>query len=463
MPRVGGIGWRRAAMAAAALPFAAMTVAGVPVARAQDASGTPPKTVSRIATADATALRIVPTIGALDVGIDVGSSSSKLENRLAQAQSATVNAGLLPILFTAGECPALEPLAAAGGAIAPTRAENREGDQRAANDHSLPTGSLVTASREEAEASTDPLAAVALTQTGAVLPGVVSVHGAVARASSEELDDGTYRARAAVDASLQLAGAIDLGGLTWTAEHVADGETGAGHADFTVGSASVAGVALPVDDTASLGRVLNQVLGAVGITLEFPARSSGPDVEGRSTVGPLRLTFKAPTGTNMLLGTLLDPLGSSVMPVADLLRQVSCALGPALLGSDIVLTIARGNGSVALEIGGATAAAGTRTFDNAFGDGSAAAAVNGAPALRPSGAPPAALGVVPLAPTSHDQLVLGAAPMTATRCATTHPFGRPGCGDGKGVLAGLLGLATIGGLAVLDVRHQRRTGQTDTG
>jgi len=315
----------------------------------------------------------------------------------------------------------------------------------------------------------------------------VSVSGMHSKAWSGVVN-GVDEAGASSDiASISLGGgAVVLDGLDWTSVSPTNGG-GQQSGSFTIGKAVIDGTSIPTTDLSTLSTAVNQVLGTLGLLVNFPL----PTVEeGIEFVNPLQIEV-VPNSTR---DSVEDPVivaadptyyqiangaengfSSDSSPYNNLgqaeSNQAGEQIAAALCQSDTPITVADvaiasldGGGYFSVELGGANSSDGAlaaNPYLNALGLGSFGSLSPGSSTLTAgtlgspgtagslSGATPAGLGAKSSVPS--EQL-----PAQAARARLTgFSAGGPLLGAGLGALALLAGL--IEGDRRLMRRAQRAT------
>jgi hypothetical protein len=341
--------------------------------------------------------------------------------------------------------------------------DNRKGDTAASTDEIPVAGAAFGGGRESARATTQPLAG-AVSTTAASFGPVVSVRGGRAEAVTEVIDGAARQAHATVEASVEIAGFVDLTGMHWDALHRTGSEPRA-EAVFDIGTAKLLGVPVPIESLDDLQILLNEALAPSGIALRLPRVERFTEPSDLVRITPLRIVLKDSPLGKTALGPVLDLTREQRGQLFDELTAQICDAAGALLVGDIGVSIVGGTGFLAVEIGGAEATSGELVLENPFGNPIAPpSGAGGAPAppgvapSRPSAAPtPVGPPASPVAQPSTPAASVG--PLEEL-CETIHPFRSPSCSEGAMAPLGLLGLVATAGVAGLDWRHQRRRTST---
>ena len=400
-------------------------------------------------TASATAIvtRFTPGVGSLPTGLFGGVALTDVTNGIAQAQSETLDLGLIGALLTALDLVPGEELPT------PLRVDNRGGDASDAADEYPLAGSTLGGGRKEVQATVVPSASATSTLVTA-FGDVVRVEAGRSESVSEVVPGRARQARAAVTVDLELAGLVRLSGLRWEAVH-RTGESPRADGTFGLRAVEVGGIPLPLDDLAVVEQAVNTALAPVGITVRLPTVERFTEPVDLVRVTSLQVQLKD------------TPLGRSVLgPVLNATRedreqlfvQLSELYGPAaaaLLAADVATAIVSGSGFLSVEVGGVEASSAPVVLRDPFGAPSAAP--EGSIGPGPLSVPPLpATGAAPaFAPTASPSAP--AAPQaTEERCRSVHALRPLGCSDGALAPLGLAGLGAAVVVAGVDLRRQRR-------
>jgi hypothetical protein len=413
-----------------------------------------------VAHATAVVSRVAPGVGSLALALASGIAVSELKNTLAQAQAQSLDLGLIGTTLTAEGC--------TGGAAAvtpdqlpqPTRVDNRQGDAQATTDEAPVADSALGFGREFAKASKTPMAAEAVATSAASFGPVVNLSGGRADARTEVIDGAARQAHATVEATLSIAGVVELSGMRWDAVHRTGADPHAS-ASFDPGTAKVLGLPVPVDSLVTLETLLNQALAPSGITVTFPKVERFKEPADLVRITPMRIVLKDSPAGKTALGPGLDLTRAQRGQLFDTIAGSFCQAAGALLVGDIGVSIASGSGFLAMEIGGAEAQSGDLVLENPFGS-LIAPSTTGAPVLgtpltggtAPAVATPAAGPSAPVG-AAAPQRTASIGPLRSI-CETIHPRHSPDCSRGALLPLGVAGLLATAGVAALDWRHQRR-------
>jgi hypothetical protein len=411
------------------------------------------------ATAVAQIIRVAPGVGSLQLATTMGTTISKVTNSLSQAQAQSIDAGLIGTALTAEQCDGSPGALKPEDLPAPTQADNRQGDATASSDEIPIGGSTLGGGREVAQADSVPSAHATVTNVAGTLGPVVDVSGGQSDAISRVIAGEAREAEATVSANINIAGIVQLRDARWRAVH-RTGSDPATVGTFSVANASVGDVPLPIEQLTTLQDVINSVLAASGITVEFPRVEHITAPNDFVRVTPLRVTLKDTPVGKAVLGPVLNLTRVQREQMFDQVVSVLCSLAGALLVGDIGVSVASGTGFMIVEIGGAEASSADLVLSNPFGADSPFALPGVEDGVPLSPALPATAGR-PAVPGTPGSGVLGSTDIASTGplqrlCETLHPSKGPGCTEGMGVPIGIAGLALTSGIAFLDWRRQRR-------
>jgi hypothetical protein len=428
------------------------------------------------ATATAQAFAVAPRTGGFAYTITGGGSVADFRGSLAQAKSQSVDFGLIGTSLTTQQCDGSDPTINGDQLPQPLIAESDKGDVHKSTDTAgtAQHGLLAVGGHLTVSAQTKPASSAGFDGTALTIPGVLEATG-LSSSAAAELVPGTARlaqAGAHVGRLALAGGAVVLTDVHWTAAQRSGTHASMSHA-FSIGQVLVGGKSLPTSSDA-LGSTLasvNKALATTGLHVTVPAahRISG----GGIAVPPLSIGIDEST----LGGAVLNPVLTKAGPVKDkavnALLGMSCKFGTPLTVADIVLSAIDGTGALDLQFGGVTAGSEGISYADPFGVPSQpgrpvsttgpAPTGHGAPAAQQAttgSLPAAAGGSSPAAPAPQ---VAGAAAQTSS-CASTSPANWPSCSNGAALAAGLIGLATVGGVAGADwlvTRRRRRLPELD--
>ena len=397
------------------------------------------------AAASAIVARFTPGVGSLPTGLFGGVALTNVTNSIAQAQAETLDFGLIGALLVA------LGLVSSDDLPGPLTVDNRKGDASAEHVEYPIAGTTLGGGRKEVHATLVP-GANAISTLASSYGDVVKVEGGRAEASSEILRGSARQAEASVSVDLDIAGVVRLSGVRWKALH----RTGAGaraDASFGIEEATVGGVPLPLDSLQVAEGVINAVLAPLGISLQLPKVERQTEPTDLVRVTSLRVLLKDSPAGKAALGPILNLSREQREQLYDDLSAVYGPAGATLLAADVAASIVGGTGFLSIEVGGAEATSGPLPDENPFGDsgGTGSPASGPSPTLPPLPAAPAG------APGGNP--VAGSPPVAGRlswSCESVHARRPLGCSDGLLVPVGIAGVAAAAGVAVLDLRHQRR-------
>jgi hypothetical protein len=407
-------------------------------------------------TAKATAVvaRIAPGVGALELGISAGVAVSEVKNTIGQAQSETLDLGLIGSTLTGEGCDGGDPTISPENLPQSTRVDSRGGDISITEDEFPLAGSTIGGGRKQVSAVTKP-AASAITTVAATISQLLTLDGGRAEATTEVIPGEARVAHASVGVNLTIAGLVNLSGLRWDAVH-RTGSNPEATATFDIGTASLLGVPIPLDALQATEDAVNLVLRATGVSISFPRVERFTEPADLVRITPLRIVLKdSPLGAE-LLGPVLNLSREQREKLFDDLSAAYCKAAGYLLIGDIAVSVASGTGFLAVEIGGAEATTGELVLEDPFGDDEAPP-VSLAPAAPVSGGPVVAPRVpsVALPEAAPPRPVVDVGPLEE-RCQSAHPKRDLACSEGALMALGLAGLGATVAVGALDYARQRR-------
>jgi hypothetical protein len=449
---------RRTLLAAAASTIVAVT------AYTTSGTATGQETGFSNGTAKATALvaRVAPGVGSLQLALGAGSAVAEVRNGLAQSQSQAFDLGLIGTTLTAEGCDGGDGVLTADQLPKPLRIDNREGNATATEDEAPVGGAQLGVGRKEVSAGDEPGSHATTTFAAMDLSPILKVGGGRADAVTRIVDGNAREAIATSTMSLDIAGVLQLNGLSWRAFHRTGAEPKA-EGTFDIGSA--------MDQRSPLGPTelepgegpLNEALAPLGLSISLPKVVHIEKPADVIRVTPLRIQFKDSPAGATLLGPLLEATREQRGELVNQLSSQLCQLAGALFVGDVGLTILAGAGFLTIDIGGVEATSADVTFENPFGEFVSNVTGGNVP-LPASGAPlPSVTGGLPTTPVADTGGVdtSGATPAVQTgpierACESVNPVDWPPCSHGAALPLGLLGLGVTAGVAGLDVLFQRR-------
>lgn len=455
-------------IAVAAGSLALLVVTLTPASPASGAAGPARQAESPVFTgigkASAGVLNLAPRAGKVSIGFTSGIAVAQFRNSLSEAQAQTVDLGILgTAIYGESTCPSSLPDIDAGESPrvdTPTRVDSAEGDAHALENRGELGIPGFGAGRQEAEALATPYATAKSTPLGFSIPGVIEFGAGTAIAQSGVVDGDTRESRAFSEVSVTLAGTVKLSGLRWEANHRTGGrEERSGR--FDLGHLEVAGQQLPLpSDSNGAEDVINAALTFTGLRVSLPRVEKLSEPTDLVRVTPLKIEVIDSELLRLVVGAILNQSREAREEVFGTLSE-DCQVASALLIADLGLLIAGGNGSVAIELGGADASTAPLVLTNPFGS---VAPLPPAPAPPPVAAPtpapapsPPVIAPTPVAEPANTPVAAPLPVSYESECQSTHGFEWPACSGGTlapVAVAGLIGSAVMG---ALDWRRMRRS------
>jgi len=416
------------------------------------------------AKAIATLGTVAPGVGNLALGMTTGTAVTQVTNSLAQATSQAADLGLIGSSITAEGCRGSQTLRP-DDLPQPLSVDNREGDAEAKAAEGGGDGAPSLGDKSVAAVDEPPTARARTSGLRLELPGLGEVGGGEAEALTQVLPGVGREAIATVQASLRLAGTIELSGLRWQARHRTGAEPAA-EGGFSIGQAAVGGAPLPTNDLQAVEDAVNTALEPVGLTVRLPKVERLREPNDLVRVTPLLIELRDSPAGGAVLGPVLDATREQRNQAFDDLVAVACELASALLVGDVAISVVGGTGFLTIGIGGVEASSGDLVVGNPFGVAPplapAAPVVGGSPAAAPTapGRTPAGGAIVPPGPPGATATAARRAASSGPveeLCESVHPRGTR-CSEGAAATVGLLGLLATAGVAGADVLRQRRRG-----
>jgi hypothetical protein len=451
--------------------------------------------------------------GADLLGLNIGEAGGQYQDTSAQGSSATVDFGLADIVTSATVCGVHTPNPLPPAVVADTDQSNGQPVSK-----STSGGAGLAGGAESASAAPNSDGRGDGSGLSFDFPGLVRVSGGAVH--TEARMDPVHEVRT-VTSEVDVArvillsglpgGGIELGGLRWFLQTVVSGpdnrsETRSVTSSFTMSSAKVLGLSLPVTKPDQAQRLLvtvNSLAAPLGVQLRLPK------VVPYGLAGLEYTPLTVAIGGKTLYGPIAAPLlgGATITKIEKALRPgifdaTNCnelfgalkpipSLNAAWNGVGIVAPIAisvvavalDGQGELDLNIGDVTnnvddtyyPAPSSRSANHGGGPGTAGpgggASGGGGGATGGSGATGGAGGLAMAGAASPPSLASSPSGKTTwanvggggrARCETTSPVGWPGCWKGQGrAAAGALGLLTLGLLVADEVYRRRRLAATE--
>jgi hypothetical protein len=447
--RRGPSGYRRTALVGVA--SSALLIAGLGSATGQE---TDAPFSNGTAKATAVVARVAPGVGALELGISAGVAVSEIKNTIGQAQSETLDLGLIGSTLTGEGCDGSDPTISPENLPQSTRVDSRGGDVSITEDEFALGGSTIGGGRKQVSALTRPAASAATTVV-ATLGELLTLDGGRADAVTEVIPGEARFAHASVGVDLNIGGFLKLSGLRWDAVH-RTGTNPEATASFDIGTASLLGIPIPLDALEATEGIVNQILAASGVQITFPKVERFTEPADVIRITPLRIVLSDTPIGKAVLGPVLNLSRAQREQLFDDLAAAYCDFAGYLLIGDIAVSVASGTGFLAVELGGAEATTGELVLEDPFGDDEAPP-VSLAPAIPVSGGPVVAPRVpsVALPPTAPPTPVADIGPLEE-HCESAHTKRSLGCSEGALMALGLAGLGATVAVGALDYRHQRR-------
>jgi hypothetical protein len=400
--------------------------------------------------ATAVAIRVAPSVGSLQLGLAAGVSVAEYKNDFAQAESQPLDLGLIGGILTAPSSCTGRAIIPADSLPKPTRVDNRQGNTELIEDSYPVAGNALGVAHKEARATTAPWAQAVSDPILSILEPILKLEGVRSKASTGIVNGNTRESIATVQTSLNLAG-IQLNALSWEAIHRTGAENSA-TATFDIGTASLAGIPVPLEALGDLESVINNLLGQTGLRVTFPKLERFTEPADIVRMTPLRIEIKDSPLGGAVLGPILNLTREQREQVFSAISNAICELAGAPLLADIALGVAGGTGSLTVDIGGVEATTSDLAIEDPFGAAIAPPSVNG-----PTSTPtlPTIPGSGPVVTAPSKQQVAAVGPLR-DRCESVNTKTDTACSRGTLLAVGLLGLVATVGVGLLDWRHQRR-------
>ncbi len=331
---------------------------------------------------------IDPRSAELSFGVRFGATVTDHRNRVARAVAHSTDYGLIGSALTAEGCSGGAGTIRAEDLPQRLRADSRNPGEDA--ERTVAEGPIT----QSVLARSTPFAQATSRLAELDIPGAVRVAGASNRTTSGVDADGVPIATGQVDiAELSLAGGlVALRGLHWEATF-RKGQEPSGA--FTIGSATLAGTAVPTQDASAAVSAVNSLLSQLGLVLTPPQSHVE---EGTLFVDPIRLGIAPNATRDQIAGVTLAALQPVREQLFGALLDASCDSAALITVLDILLGSFTGGGSLTLNVGGTQA----RISDAESFEGLGPAGQGQAPSLGGSapGAAPRGLsaGSVPTTP-----------------------------------------------------------------
>ncbi|MBA2281524.1 MAG: hypothetical protein H0W25_09870, partial [Acidimicrobiia bacterium] len=329
----------------------------------------------------AESIRVDPVSGGLSFGVGIGQALAGHQNTVGAADSRALNFGVIGVSLAGEGCDGGDPTLPADEQPQPVIA--RTGDEGAEEGYSAGESFAGGQIEKFARATADPFAEAITTGTPFEIPGVLTVAGSRSVAHSGVVNGDTREAIAATEISgISFAGGqIRLGGFRSEAIH-RSGAVDEVSGTFSIGSASIAGVPLPVENPLATLAQLNGALLPLGFEIQAPTFSEATTSTGTiAVVSPLSIAIVPSALRDGLIGPIVGGLQPAREALFDALLEADCGNSTYITILDIALNAISAGGRLGLEFGGVQATTGSITrFD--FG-------------TRPPGAQGPSTGVTP--------------------------------------------------------------------
>lgn len=406
--------------------------------------------------ATAQIIRVAPGVGNLGLATTVGTSLSKVANKVAEAQAQAVDLGLIGSSLTAEACDGSPGALRPDQLPQPVVTDNRKGDSTVSADELPIAGSPLGGGRKEAKATTTPMSEADVTGVAANLDPLVAVSNGRSDAITRVVDKDAREAVGTSSLDLSLGGgAVVLKNLQWRATH----RTGAGQSiagEFSIGDGTIGNVPVPVDQLKTLGDAINTALGGTGVSVSMPHIEHITEPNDVIKVTPLVIQLKDTPVGKAALGPGLEASRPQREQFFTTVASAYCQSEGLLLVGEIGLDVISGTGFLNIELGGVTATTADPGDFNPFGSNEPLApladvvpAVLGATSTLP---PLTATGIV-APPISAGAAALG--PLR-TVCESESHSTRVGCSRGSALPVGIAGVVLTVGVAALDWLRRRR-------
>ncbi|MGN6523540.1 MAG: hypothetical protein ACTHMZ_10140 [Actinomycetes bacterium] len=322
------------------------------------------------ATATAQAFMLTPRTGGFAYTITGGASIADYRGSLAQAESQSIDFGLIGTSLTSEQCDGSSPTISSEQLPQPLIAESDKGNVSKSQDQTgiAQSGVLAVGGHMTVAATTVPAATASYDGGNLTIPGLLSATGMTTGAGAKLIPGQarTATSDAAVGRLSLLGGVVVLDHLHWSA----DQRSGSGAHDrgsFTVGDVIVNGQTYPgsADQLATVFTAVNTVLAPTGLHVTIPTP--------RKTANGIAVPPMSIGIDNSALGaSIVNPLLTASQPVQEQVKNVlfgiSCKFGSIFTIEDIFLSAVDGTGGFDLQLGGVTASSDGTAYDTPFGD-----------------------------------------------------------------------------------------------
>lgn len=472
---------RRYTPATLRIGLAGAVVAAVCIVEFGASSGADTAFIPGNGSATAQAITLAPTTGGLNYAITLGISISDFQNLEAQSLSQTIDLGAIGTALEAQGCDGGPPTINQSQVPAPVQVESVDGNHNSSNSIS-PSGSPFGFGQESAGVTTQPSATSNTQVVNISVPGGLLTISGLTSSSHASIDNGNTRTSTATSTiqSISLAsGAVQIGGLKWTATQQTGGAS-TSSSTFTIGSLTVGGQTI---DTSALSsssnpqtvlNIINTALLPVGLNIQWPATTTLQD--GTVEISPLTLGIDNNALGQEIIGANLGQVEPVRDALVNALLNANCHFANAILVGDIGIGVLAGGGNLNLQFGGAKATTNALAEQSPFGSGGLPLAPSPSLSVASGNVGNTGIGLGPLTGNSGTSGLStpgtagtsgtggsGTAPKESlgpiTKTASCVSLGPSGGGCSGGNAAVPIGLASLGLVVLLfvwDYLRQRR-------
>jgi hypothetical protein len=430
----------------------------------------------------AQSLQVTPHEGSLAVGVVMGEALAGHTNSVARAQSQGVDLGAVGASMKGYNCGTAPSDTQVALVPDPLQAETPGGGNGVDDKTQDPTyglNRLGPASFPPSFASTEHVLAngtpygEADTYYGLIGGNGFSVSGMTSKAWSGLVKGDRVAAATSDIGSLNLAGQVVINGLHWDVSYPTGG-SGKPEGNFTIGSLTIGGNAVPTGDPSAAINAVNQALSNLGIVVSAPSMSV---VLGLASVPPLEIRWVPNDKRDAITKQVSNPLQAQLHPIESGLENgfpgepaqiaaATCQSDTPITVADITIASFTGGGYFNTAVGGVNATSGdtpVNPFDLARFAPSSVAGLNqtqaGTAAVAGTPGTPGAGGGDSLAGGAADVGGSGSGAKNST-AGGNRPLERAAAvshTSGPLLAIGLGGLAFLAALAEGDRRMMRRS------
>lgn len=334
-----------------------------PLLLAGPAVGATPAQTDTPGTAQAIAelIQIDPAVGNLALTMRVGTAIAGHQNIGASSEARSVDLGFIGDILGGEGCNGGDPTIPPG--TLPESVIANSADPEAADGYEGGVDGLVT-SRAQADVVPSALAGSELEPLG--VPGLAEITGG--RTSASSTADGHVARAVSEVGRIEIAGgAIALEGLRWeaTSRLLPERLT---ETDFSIGSLSIAGTAvpLPADDVlTTVQALIDPVLGPLGLELAFPR---AVELDDGVELTPLTVGVVPGELRDGILGPILGALQPARASIDEFLLGLDCANSTYITVLDILVGAVTGAGYASVDVGGVIARSDEVSFTSLLQD-----------------------------------------------------------------------------------------------